>query len=77
MGVTAIVGLWFPELLAEKPGFFDAPLTGTAKEIAAAIHGYSELGVQHLMIQIAPYTPAALERLTEALHLFRSAASTN
>jgi len=46
-------------------------------EIAAAIHGYSELGVQHLMIQIAPYTPAALERLTEALHLFRSAASTN
>jgi len=33
--------------------------------------GYAELGVQHIMFQVEPYTPEARERLTEALHLYR------
>jgi probable F420-dependent oxidoreductase len=71
LGITALIGLWFPDLQAEKPGFFNSPLTGTAQEIAAAMRGYAELGVQHIMFQCAPYTSQARQRLTEALQLYR------
>jgi probable F420-dependent oxidoreductase len=70
LGITALIGLWFPDLQA-KPSFFDKPLTGTAQEIAAAMRGYAELGLQHIMFQCAPYTPEARQRLTEALQLYR------
>jgi probable F420-dependent oxidoreductase len=72
IGVTALIGLWFSDLQAQKPGFFDNPLTGTVQEIAAAMRGYAELGVQHIMFQCAPYTPEARQRLTEALQLYRA-----
>ena len=71
LGVTALIGLWFPDLEAKKPSFFDNPLTGTVQEIAAAMRGYAELGVQHIMFQCEPYTPEARQRLTEALQLYR------
>ena len=71
LGVTALVGLWFPDLQEKKPDFFENPLAGTVREIAAAMRGYAELGVQHLMFQCAPYTPEARRRLTEALQLYR------
>jgi probable F420-dependent oxidoreductase len=71
IGITALIGLWFPELQPTKPSAFDYPLTGTTQEIAAAMRGYAELGVRHIMFQCHPYTPEALQRLTEALHLYR------
>jgi probable F420-dependent oxidoreductase len=71
LGITALIGLWFPELQAKQPSFLDTPLTGTAPEIAAAMRGYAELGVQHIMFQCEPYVPEAIERLTEALKLYR------
>jgi probable F420-dependent oxidoreductase len=71
LGVTALIGLWFPDLQTEKPTFFKSPLTGTAEEIAAAMRGYAELGVPHIMFQCAPYTSEARQRLTEALQLYR------
>jgi probable F420-dependent oxidoreductase len=71
IGITALIGLWFPDLQAKQPRFFDKPLTGTVPEIAAAMHGYAELGVPHIMFQCEPYTQEALQRLTEALHLYR------
>ena len=71
VGITALIGLWFPDLQAKQPSFFDHPLTGTVQEIAAAMRGYAELGVQHIMFQCEPYTPEARKRLTEALHLYR------
>jgi len=71
VGITALIGLWFPDLQAKKPSFFDNPLTGTVQEIAAAMRGYAELGVQHIMFQCEPYTPEARQRLTEALQLYR------
>lgn len=73
IGVTAFIGLWFPDLQAKKPSFLHHPLTGTSREIAAAMRGYAELGVQHIMFQCEPYTPEALRRLTEALQLYRAA----
>jgi len=71
LGVTALVGLWFPDLQPKKPTFFDNPLSGTAEEIAAAMRGYAELGVQQIMFQCEPYVPQTLQRLTEALQLYR------
>lgn len=72
LGITALVGLWFPDLQARRPRIFDHTLTGTAPELAAAMRGYAELGVQHIIFQCEPYTPEALQRLTEALQLYRS-----
>ncbi len=71
LGITALIGLWFPELQANKPRFFDNPLTGTAEELAAAMRGYADLGVQHIMFQCEPYTPEAIKQLTEALQFYR------
>jgi probable F420-dependent oxidoreductase len=71
LGITALIGLWFPDLQAKQPRFFDKPLTGAVQEIAAAMRGYAELGAQHLMFQCEPYTPEARQRLTQALHLYR------
>jgi len=71
LAVTALIGLWFPDLQPKKPTFFDDPLTGTVQEIAAAMRGYAELGVQQIMFQCEPYVPKALQRLTEALQLYR------
>ena len=72
LGMTALIGLWFPDLQAKRPRIFDHTLTGTVPELAAAMRGYADLGVQHLMFQYEPYTPESLQRLTEALWLYRS-----
>jgi probable F420-dependent oxidoreductase len=71
LGVTALIGLWYPHLQENKPKFFDNPLTGTVQEIAEAIHGYAKIGVQHIMFQVEPYTAEARKRLTEALQFYR------
>ncbi len=72
IGVTAFICLWFPDLVSRKPTFADDPLTGTAQEIAGAMRGYAELGVQHIMFQCEPYTPESRRRLAEALQLYRA-----
>jgi probable F420-dependent oxidoreductase len=72
LGITALIGLWFPDLQEKQPSFLDKPLTGTVQELATAMHGYAKLGVQHIMFQCEPYVPEALQRLTEALQLYRS-----
>jgi len=71
LGITALIGLWFSDLQRKKPSFFENPLTGTVQELAAAMRGYEELGVQHIMFQCEPYTPEARHRLTKALQLYR------
>ena len=72
IGVTALIGLWFPELQGKRPKAFDRALSGTAQDIATAMRGYEKLGVQHIMFQCEPYLPEARQRLTEALQLFRA-----
>jgi probable F420-dependent oxidoreductase len=72
LGITALIGLWYPDLQEKKPSFFPNPLTGTVQEIAEAMRGYSELGVQHVMFQCEPYTPEARKQLAMALQLYRA-----
>lgn len=71
LGITAFIGLWFPDLQEKQPRFFNNPLTGTPQEIAAAIRAYAELGMRHVMFQVEPYSAEARQRLTEALKLYR------
>ncbi len=71
LGVTALIGLWFPELQENQASMFDKPLTGTVEELAAAMRGYAKLGVQHIMFQCQPYTSETLKLLAQALQLYR------
>lgn len=73
LGVTALIALWFPDLQAQKPTFADDPLTGNVHELADAMRGYAELGVQHLMFQLEPYNAETRRRLTDAMQIFRTA----
>jgi probable F420-dependent oxidoreductase len=73
LGLTAFIGLWFPDLRPDKPRAFEYLLTGTPQEIAAAMHGYAELGMQHIMFQCMPFNEQSVRRLTEALQLYRGA----
>ena len=77
IGVTALIGLWFPDLWppkyqGKKPSFLENPLVGTTQEIANAFQAYAELGVQHIMIQCEPYNPESIHRLTEAVKLYHT-----
>jgi probable F420-dependent oxidoreductase len=71
IGITALIGLWFPDLLPGKPSVFENPLTGSAEKIAQAMCVYKELGTEHIMFQLSPYTPESIERLSQALALYR------
>jgi probable F420-dependent oxidoreductase len=71
LGITVLIGLWFPDLQPTRPTFLEEPLTGSPEDLAAAMRGYEALGVEHLMFQCEPYVPEAIERLTAALRLFR------
>jgi alkanesulfonate monooxygenase SsuD/methylene tetrahydromethanopterin reductase-like flavin-dependent oxidoreductase (luciferase family) len=71
LGVTALIGLWFPDLRPDKPVFLDNPLIGTPEEIATAMRGYASLGVQHIMFQCEPQTAESLTHLTKAVQLYR------
>jgi probable F420-dependent oxidoreductase len=75
LGVTAFIGLWFPDLRPDRPRHFENPLIGTPQEIAAAMHGYAELGVPHIMFQCVPFNDESLGRLTEALRLHRGSSA--
>jgi len=75
--VTAFIGLWFPDLRPDRPASFEKALSGTPQDIAAAMHGYAELGIPHIMFQCVPFNEESLARLTEALRLYRGAAQTS
>jgi alkanesulfonate monooxygenase SsuD/methylene tetrahydromethanopterin reductase-like flavin-dependent oxidoreductase (luciferase family) len=76
IGVTALIGLWFPDLQPEKPSFGNF-LSGPPEELAAAMRGYAELGVRHIMFQFAPNTDESRKRLTEALHIYRDSVTSS
>jgi alkanesulfonate monooxygenase SsuD/methylene tetrahydromethanopterin reductase-like flavin-dependent oxidoreductase (luciferase family) len=75
--VTAGVQVAFPDLgeMTMPVDDKDKVLTGTAQEIADGLRAYDELGVGHVIINVAPNTLAAQERLTEVLNLYRAGAA--
>ncbi len=71
LGVTAFIGLWFPDLRPERPKAFENVLTGTPHEIASAMSGYADLGIPHIMFQCVPFNEQSVQRLSEAIQLYR------
>ena len=71
LGVTALLGLHFPDLAPVKPKFGRQPLSGTPEEIAQAMLAYQQAGVEHIMFHLVPYNLTALGRLEEALKIYR------
>jgi probable F420-dependent oxidoreductase len=71
LGMTALVGLWYPDL-AEKPQFDVEPLSGSDDEILDAIAGYQQMGVEHLMFHLVPYTVESFYRLTKVVDKYNS-----
>jgi alkanesulfonate monooxygenase SsuD/methylene tetrahydromethanopterin reductase-like flavin-dependent oxidoreductase (luciferase family) len=64
--ITASVGIGYPDLGAVTPRSL---LTGSPEDVAEAFRGYAELGVKHIMIEFAPYTTEALDRVASAVRL--------
>jgi probable F420-dependent oxidoreductase len=74
LGVTAMIALAYPDLVTKPLDFDVPPLQGTPEEIAQALHGYAERGVQHIMLHLAPYSPVSMARTEQALHIYRQMA---
>lgn len=71
LALTVSVSVSYPEL-GPRTGPGGRSLMGSAEEVGTALAGYAELGVAHLMIDFSPHTPAALERLAEAVQHARA-----
>jgi probable F420-dependent oxidoreductase len=71
LSVTAMIALHFPKLAPAPEDFDNPPLTGTPTQIARAMLGYEQAGVEHIMFHLIPYKPVAIRKLEEALHFYR------
>ncbi len=67
--VSASVAVAYPDLgpMARQGPF----LSGGSDEVADALHGYAELGISHVIVEVAPFSVAALDRFADAVHRFR------
>ncbi len=69
---SALLKLGWPDL-AEVPSFFEGEyITGSPPEIARSFKDYANAGVDHIMCQYHPYTTEALDRLIDALRIYRA-----
>jgi probable F420-dependent oxidoreductase len=66
VAITVSVSVSYPDL-GPRTGPGARSLTGSAEEIGGQLAGYAALGVAHLMLDFSPHTPAALDRLAEAV----------
>jgi probable F420-dependent oxidoreductase len=71
--VTVGVSVAYPEV-GKANALIEEPLSGPAEALAEAFHGYDEAGAAHLIVYLAPSTRPAVERLAEAVRLYRSEA---
>ena len=71
LATTVLISLAYPDL-APPEAWMDQYISGSIEEIAAALAGYRQLGVSHLMIHVGPYTVAAVQRLAEAVQRYRT-----
>jgi probable F420-dependent oxidoreductase len=71
LAVTVGAQVIFPDL-GETSHWTEHPLSGSTEELAAAFLAYEQAGAAHLIILPSPTGVAALERLAEAAHLYRT-----
>ena len=70
LGITALFYVHYPKMIPLPEGLDNPPLSGTPTQIANEILSYEKTGVQHIMVHVLPYTPAAIRKLEQALHLY-------
>lgn len=71
--ITGGVTVAYPEL-GQLPAWMSSPdtyLTGTAEEMAAHLIAYRDLGVDHILTNLYPFTPEAIARYGEAVNRAR------
>jgi alkanesulfonate monooxygenase SsuD/methylene tetrahydromethanopterin reductase-like flavin-dependent oxidoreductase (luciferase family) len=71
--VTASVSIAFPELGKANP-FSENPLTGPVEAVAEAFQRYAESGINHLILQPTPQGLPTLNRVVDAVNLYRRTA---
>ena len=70
LGITVLLHVHYPKMMPLPPGLDYPPLSGTPTQVARALLAYQQAGVEHLMFHLLPYTPAAIRKMEQALHLF-------
>jgi probable F420-dependent oxidoreductase len=68
--VTVGVSVSFPDLGTVQP-FASQPLTGSISVLAEAFRLYADAGAAHLILQTTPQTVPALNRVIDAVRLYR------
>ena len=77
LGVTAMIALHYPKLAPSPEGFDYPPLFGTPTQVARAMLGYEEAGVEHIMFHLIPYKPEAIRKLEDALRIYHQLSGEN
>ena len=71
VGVTALLKVGWADLGPLPKWFGERYVTGDSDRIAATLRGYADAGVAHVMLQYWPNAPEAVDRLVEAIAVFR------
>ena len=71
LAVTVGVQAVFPDL-GETSSMAQEPLSGSVEALAQAFHGYDQAGAAHLIMYPSPVGLPALERVAEAVRLYRN-----
>lgn len=71
LGVTVTVNVHYPAMMPLPEGLDCPPISGTPTQVAKAFLAYEQAGVEHLMVNLLPYQPAAMRKLEQALHHYR------
>lgn len=73
LDITVGINVRYPDLATEAfpVGTDGEALSGSSDEVAAGLAAYAELGTGHLIVNLEPATPAAVERFAAAMDRFR------
>ncbi len=70
IGHTAALFVHYPKLVPLPNDLDHPPISGTPTQVAKAMLGYEQAGVEHIMIHLLPYKPQAIKQLSKALAIY-------
>ncbi len=74
IGVTAMLYVHYPKMMPLPDDLDYPPINGTPSQVAEAMLGYEQMGVEHIMFHVLPYKPRAISELEQALQLYHQLA---